>query len=223
MKRRADFHTHTVISDGQLTLLELVQQARSLDHRFLAVTDHVGVGDIEDTMARLIAASQRASTPGLQVVVGVEITHVPPRHLDEAIRRARRAGARIVLVHGETVTEPVAPGTNRAAVANPEVDILAHPGLLDPRDAEQARAHGIFLEISGRSTHGMANGRVVAVAEVRDVPTVVDSDAHEPAHLLTQAAAFHLARAAGASSRRARRSVESFPEALIRRLLQGGR
>ncbi|MHB1435539.1 MAG: histidinol phosphate phosphatase domain-containing protein [Thermoplasmata archaeon] len=223
MSRRADFHTHTLISDGALTLPELVQRARVLDHRFLAVTDHVGLGDIESTMARLRAASDRCSTPGLEVVVGVEITHVPPRRLDEAVRRARRAGARIVLVHGETVAEPVAPGTNRAAVQNPEVDLLAHPGLLDLRDAERARAHGIHLEISGRTTHGLANGRVVGVAEASGTATVVNSDAHEPSHLLTQAEAFRVARATGATLARARRSVSTYPDALVRRLRQGGR
>lgn len=223
MNRRADFHTHTLISDGSLSLPELVQRARVLDHRFLAVTDHVGLGDIEPTLARLRAASERCSTPELEVMVGVEITHVPPRLLDEAVRRARRAGAGIVLVHGETVAEPVAPGTNRAAVQIPEIDVLAHPGLLDFRDAERARANGIYLELSGRTTHGLANGRVAAVAEATGTPTVVNSDAHEPAHLLTLAAAFDVARASGAPLARARRSVAAFPEALLRRLRQGGR
>ncbi len=223
MIRRADFHTHTLISDGSLTLPELVQRARALDHRFLAVTDHVGLGDIESTMARLQAASDRCSTPELEVMVGVEITHVAPRHLDEAVRRARRAGARIVLVHGETVAEPVAPGTNRAAVQNPEIDLLAHPGLLERKDAERARAHGIFLELSGRTTHGLANGRVARIAESSGTPTVVNSDAHEPSHLLTQAEAFGVAQASGATRPRARRSVSTYPEALLRRLRQGGR
>ena len=223
MNRRADFHTHTLISDGSLSLPELVQRARVLDHKFLAVTDHVGLGDIEPTLARLRAASERCSTPELEVMIGVEITHVPPRLLDEAVRRARRAGAGIVLVHGETVAEPVAPGTNRAAVQNPEIDVLAHPGLLDLRDAERARANGVYLELSGRTTHGLANGRVAAMAEASGTLTVVNSDAHEPSHLLTPAAAFAVARASGAPLARARRSVTAYPEALIRRIRQGGR
>ncbi len=38
---------------------------------------------------------------------------VAPRYIPEVARRARRAGAEIVLVHGETLAEPVPPGTVR--------------------------------------------------------------------------------------------------------------
>ena len=49
-------------------------------------------------------------------------------------RKRRNAWLRIsVVVHGETLVEPVEPGTNRAAVSCPEVDILAHPGCLPKR------------------------------------------------------------------------------------------
>ena len=43
--------------------------------------------------------------------------------------RARALGAQIVLVHGETIVEPVPPGTNHQAI-EAGVDILAHPGLI---------------------------------------------------------------------------------------------
>ena len=41
----------------------------------------------------------------------------------------RGLGARIIVVHGETIVEPVRPGTNRKALES-DVDILAHPGLI---------------------------------------------------------------------------------------------
>ena len=76
----------------------------------------------------------------IRALPGVEMTHVPPRPSREVARRARAAGAAVVEVHGETVVEPVEPGTNRAAIDCDEVDVLAHPGLLTAEDAARAAA-----------------------------------------------------------------------------------
>ncbi len=45
------------------------------------------------------------------------------------VRLSKELGAEIVVVHGETSVEPVAPGTNNASVELSDVDILAHPVL----------------------------------------------------------------------------------------------
>ena len=90
-------------------------------------------------------------------------------------------------MHGETVVEPVEPGTNRAAIDCEDVDVLAHPGLLDPQDAARAAARGCFIEVSGRKGHGFANGHVVRTALAAGAPLILDSDAHEPQDLLTPA------------------------------------
>ena len=76
-------------------------------------------------------------------------------------------GARVVNVHGETVMEPVEPGPTLAAVSSANVDILAHPGLITPGDAAIAASNGVFLEVSARRGHGLANGHVVKTARRR--------------------------------------------------------
>ena len=55
----------------------------------------------------------------------------------------------LIVVHGETLVEPVAPGTNRAAI-EADIDILAHPGLITVEEAARARERGVFLELSAR-------------------------------------------------------------------------
>ena len=50
-------------------------------------------------------------------------------------------------MHGETICEPVAPGTNRAAI-EAGVDILAHPGLITEEEARLAASKGVLLEVS---------------------------------------------------------------------------
>jgi len=76
-----------------------------------------------------------------KVLPGVEITHIPPALIKNAVSLARRCGASIVIVHGETLVEPVEKGTNLAAL-NEDIDILAHPGLITEEDALLAKKNG---------------------------------------------------------------------------------
>jgi histidinol phosphatase-like PHP family hydrolase len=124
----------------------------------------------------------------MHLVPGVEITHVPPALIAETARRARRLGARLVVVHGESPVEPVPSGTNRAAI-DAEIDLLAHPGLIDRDTVARAAKRGIYLEISARDGHSLGNGLLVTLArEVGALEAlVVSSDAHAPGDLLTRA------------------------------------
>ena len=95
------------------------------------------------------------------------------------------------------LTNPVEPGTNHAAVSSAHVDVLAHPGLIDPEDAQIAADNGIFLEVSARKGHGMANGHVVRMAKSAGARMLLDSDAHEPGDLLSPSYAMKVARGGG--------------------------
>ncbi|MGQ0797828.1 MAG: histidinol phosphate phosphatase domain-containing protein [Methanobacteriota archaeon] len=216
--RRAEFHSHTVLTDGELLGIELIRRAVALGHRAIAVTDHVSLGNIEWVVRQEILDCDLAKSWDILAIPGVEITHVPPDRLDDAVRAARRAGARVVVVHGETISEPVAPGTNRRAVSNPDVDILAHPGLITREDADLARSNDVFLEISTRRAHAPANGHVAREAEGAVATPIVDSDAHAPGDLVTQDEAVRFARAAGLPERLVTTATEGAPDALLKRL-----
>ena len=114
------------------------------------------------------------------VLPGVEVTHVPREDIDLVARTAKEMGAKMVAVHGETVVEPVEPGTNEAAVRSSSVDILAHPGLISVDEARLAAERGVYLEVSARRSHAYANGHVARVAREVGASMVLDSDAHEP-------------------------------------------
>jgi histidinol phosphatase-like PHP family hydrolase len=105
-------------------------------------------------------------------------------------------GARLVLVHGETLVEPVMPGTNRAAI-EAGVDILAHPGLITPGEVALARERGVCLEISARQGHCLGNGHVARLAREHGAALVVNTDAHEPKNLIDDAMARRILLAAG--------------------------
>jgi putative hydrolase len=132
----------------------------------------------------------------IKVVPGVEITHVPPVYISELSIKARSLGAKIVIVHGETIVEPVASETDHYAVLA-DIDILAHPGLIAPDDVTIAAQRGICLEISARKGHSLTNGYVAKLALEMGAKLVLDTDSHEPSDLITMEHALAVIRGAG--------------------------
>ncbi len=214
-----DFHTHTFLSDGALAPIELVRRAQVIGYRGMAITDHVGPGNLEYVL-RTLTIDCRAATSRWDILVlpGVEITHAPKEDIDMLATEAKKMGARVVNVHGETIVEPVEPGTNMAAVSSGHVDILAHPGLVTPEVASIAAANGVFLEVSGRRGHSYANGHVVRVAREAGARMILDSDAHEPRDLLTYDFALEVAIGAGLSRAEAEALLSDGPRQVLERV-----
>jgi histidinol phosphatase-like PHP family hydrolase len=194
-----DLHTHTTLSDGDLIPIELVRRASVLGYTTLAITDHVDPGNLSPVIAAQLPLKEPAREYGVTLLVGVELTHVPPAFIPGLARRAKAGGADIVVVHGETIVEPVAPGTNMAACTCPDVDLLAHPGLITPEEAREAARRGIALEITSRGGHNRTNGHVVLAGRAAGCVLVVNSDAHGPGDLLGKGAREGVARGAGLS------------------------
>jgi len=192
-----DLHTHSLLSDGVLLPTELVQRANHAGYRALAITDHVDRSNIDFAVPRLVEALDELNdhTP-VQAVPGAEITHVPPALVGSLVQKARDLGARIVIVHGETVAEPVIEGTNRAAIES-GADILSHPGLISMEDAVLAREKGVALEITARKGHSLSNGHVAKVAMAAGAIMVINTDAHAPEDLITRERAAIILRSAG--------------------------
>ena len=214
---RFDFHSHTFLTDGQASATDMWREAELLGHRALAVTDHIALEDPTALMDRLRQEARGWEGEPLVTLVGVEITMVAPRRIAEVAKAARRAGAEIVIVHGETPANPVPRGTNRATVELPDVDILAHPGFISSEEAELAKAHDIILEISGRTMHMVTNGHVVGTALAVGNDLVVDSDAHATDELVPLELAHRLARGAGVPEDRLGKVLSETPRRLLRR------
>ena len=179
-----DLHSHTFFSDGELVASELVRRAEAKGLRALGLTDHGDLSNIDFIVPRLVAVAERLNeVMGIEVIPGIELTHVPPAHIAEGAALARSLGARVVIVHGETVVEPVAPGTNRAAI-EACVDVLAHPGLITAEEAALAAVNGVLLEITARGGHSLTNGHVARMALAAGAKMVVDTDSHAPGDLI---------------------------------------
>ncbi len=216
--RRCDFHTHTILSDGELLPMELIRRAAKADHRAVGLTDHASFSNLEWIIESLVRDCKKADAWGIEAIPGVELTHVPARYVDEAVRKSRKAGAELVVFHGETPVEPVEKGTNHEAVTNPDVDILAHPGMISIDDAELAAKNDIYLEITCRKGHSLSNGHVAAMAREAKAQMLVNTDAHSPDELSTMELANTVARGAGMDPVEVRAALVSNPEALLKRL-----
>ena len=192
-----DLHTHTIFSDGELIPSELVRRGIVKGYRAIAITDHGDASNLDLIIPRIVKVSRELEGSwNLKVIPGIELTHVPPKSIRTLAEEARSLGARIVVIHGETIVEPVPEGTNYEAV-NADIDILAHPGLVIEEVAEIARDRGIMLEITARKGHSLTNGHVVRVAKKVGASVIINSDAHSHCDLLSIDMAKKIACGAG--------------------------
>jgi putative hydrolase len=214
-----DLHTHSLYSDGELVPAELWRRAQVKGYRYLAITDHVDASNFEVVFARLKTAALSLNRGDYPVLIpGLEFTHLPPALIAPLTAQARALGVPLIVVHGESLVEPVAPNTNRAAI-EADIDILAHPGLITVEEAARARERGIFLELSARKGHSLANGHVARTAQEVGASLIVNTDSHSPSDLISRQQAERIARGAGLTEP-AVQTLFADAEALARRLAE---
>jgi histidinol phosphatase-like PHP family hydrolase len=194
-----DLHTHSFFSDGELCPAEHLRRVEVMGYQAVAITDHADSSNLDFIIPRLIKAAMELNpVSNTRLIVGVELTHVPPALFARLTKRARKLGAEIVVAHGETPVEPVAPGTNLAAI-EAGVDLLGHPGFIKVSDAALAAEKGVMLELSGRGGHSLTNGHVAKIAEKTGAKLAVNADAHGPRDFHNAEMAERVALGAGLS------------------------
>jgi DNA polymerase (family X) len=186
-----DLHSHTDWSDGRATLEQMVEAARTLGRRYLAICDHarrLRDGRLERQTEEIAMLNERAR--GIQVLAGIEVDIRADGSLDMPDDVLRERDWVMASVHSgfdkprEELTRRIS-----AAMENPHVDCIGHPTgrKLNRRDAydvdfeallEKAIETGTFLEINSQpdrldliDTHA----RAAAEAGVR---IVISTDAH---------------------------------------------
>ena len=135
-----------------------------MGYRIIGISDHADSSNLETVISSLLGLKKKmAYYENITIVPGVEITHVPKHLIGEVIAEARNLGALYVVVHGETLSEPVEEGTNHEA-------ILGGP-ISSPIPASSARKmrglpreRGVLLEITARKGHSLSNGHVAKLA-----------------------------------------------------------
>jgi histidinol phosphatase-like PHP family hydrolase len=189
-----DLHTHSVFSDGELIPSEIIRRMAAKGNEGVAITDHADFSTIPLILKNLLKLKELEYE--IDFLIGVEITHVPPKLIGKAVELAWKEGAEIVIVHGETIVEPVLPGTNSSALEE-EINILAHPGIISEEEAEKARENGIYLEISARKGHCLTNGHIARISEEFSCDLVINTDMHSPSDIIENETAVRILKGAG--------------------------
>lgn len=215
-----DLHTHSIFSDGELIPAELARRAFAMGYDAIAITDHMDQSNIDLIIPRIVRAVNALKNHiSIEIIPGAEITHVPPSLMPDMVKEARNLGAKIVVVHGESIVEPVAEGTNRAAI-EAGADILAHPGLITHNDLLFAKEKGITLEITARKGHSLSNGYVAKWALNLGIPLILNTDAHSPSDLITKNSARQILMSAGIEDKGID-SIFQHAEKLVKKALGG--
>jgi putative hydrolase len=204
-----DFHTHTLLSDGVLIPSEQVRRAAHIGYQAIGLTDHVDGSNLDLVIPRIVKVAKELNRfQDVFVIPGAEITHAPPEQIRELVQEARKLGAVLVVVHGETPNEPVAAGTNLAGIeAGP--DILAHPGFITSEEARLAAERGVFLEITSRAGHSLTNGHVARIAVISGARLVVNTDTHSPENMITRETALKVLMGAGLTEAQAKAAFKN--------------
>ena len=196
-----NLHCHSLLSDGELLPSELAVHYAAAGYKAIAITDHADYSNIAlITKAILEFTRHWPKNRKIMVLPGIELTHLPPEQFEPLAKYARKEGIRVIIGHGETLVEPVIPGTNRAAL-EADIDILAHPGLISNADIKLAKKRGIFLEITSRHGHSDTNAHVVEHALELGAKLILNHDSHRPEDIISPQDLINIGLRAGLSQK----------------------
>ncbi|MFH1394724.1 MAG: DNA polymerase/3'-5' exonuclease PolX [Candidatus Omnitrophota bacterium] len=199
---KGDLHSHTVETDGSLTIKEMVLAAKRKGYRYFAVTDHsknvrIANGMDEKRLLKHIANIKkiRETISGIKVLAGVEVDILEDGKLDIEDYVLKELDVVIAAVHSKFSLDK-AKQTNRIlrAMDNKYVSILAHPSgrLITTRKPIQADFDKIFLKAAENNvcleinTHGERidlNDLHCRRAKEFGAKFVINTDAHDASQL----------------------------------------
>lgn len=192
-----NLHCHSLLSDGVLLPSEVAMRYFSLGYKTIAITDHADYSNIDIIIKAVLEFTGHwPKDAKIKVLPGIELTHLPLEQFKPLAKYAREKGIKVIIGHGETLVEPVIKGTNRAAL-QADIDILAHPGLINAEEVKIAKKGGIFLEITSRKGHSDTNQHVVEQALKFVAKLILDTDSHCPEDIIPQEQLINIAQRAG--------------------------
>lgn len=199
----ADLHLHTVWSDGEGTIEDMVETAQALGRKLLAITDHSFLLKIDDEIPYEKLERQKAEIHDLRkkygsdftLLHGVEVDILSDGSLDLPVEILKDLDIVVASLHSN-LHQPRQVITDRLirAIRNPFVDIIAHPsGRSLPRfegadldwDAVYAAAGAcnVALEINSNPEHLDLDEAHARRAAELGILLCIDTDSHAPRQL----------------------------------------
>ncbi len=218
---RGDLHMHTTATDGESTLVEMVQAARERKLAYIAITDHGqrvtmahGLDRSRllrqwDEIDRLSESLAEEGRPPIVVLKGIEVDILEKGGLDLPDEVLERADWVVASLHyGQQQSRERITARLIEAIENPNVAVIGHPTgrLINRRPAydldieaviEAAARTGTFLEINANPWRLDLDDRHAAAAKAAGVKLVISTDAHSTAGLDVMRCGILQARRAG--------------------------
>jgi DNA polymerase (family X) len=199
---RGDLHMHTTATDGEGTLVEMVQAARERNLAYIAITDHGQRVTMAhgldrhrllrqwDEIDRLNESLAEEGRPPIVVLKGIEVDILEKGGLDLPDEVLARADWVVASLHyGQNQPRERITARLIEAIGNPHVAVIGHPTgrLINRRPAydvdieaviEAAAQTGTFLEINANPWRLDLDDRHAAAAKAAGVKLVISTDAH---------------------------------------------
>jgi DNA polymerase (family X) len=199
---QGDLHVHSEWSDGHENLETLLLAAQSRGYKYLAITDHsVGLGIARglnsEKVHRQIESIRELNRKyqGIRLLTGMEVDIKSDGSLGMPDEILADLDLVLASIHSgmnqeeDRMTERIV-----SALANPHVDILAHPSarLLGERPPISFNIEKVFgsalrynkgLEINSMPTRLDLKDSYIYLARQMGIPLSIDSDAHRLEHL----------------------------------------
>jgi DNA polymerase (family 10) len=199
---RGDLHLHSKWTDGNSTILEMVCACKERDYQYCAITDHskavrvaggLSAEDFKRQREEIEAA--RAKVRGITVYTGCEVDILPDGSLDLPDSVLESLDVVVAAVHSK-MDMSQSEMTKRVlkALANPTVNILAHPTgrLINQRepfaiDLEQvfhaAKEQNVAVELNAQPDRLDLNDLHVFRAREIGTKIAINTDAHSTEQL----------------------------------------
>jgi len=191
------FHNHTVYSDGNATLKEMVEAARSAGYEYIGISDHSRSAHYANGLEIERVRKQQKEIDALQkeykdftIFKGIECDILPDGSLDYPDNILASFDFVIVSIHSKfKMTEPEMTKRILKAIKNPYVTILGHPTgrLLLTREAypvdmqtiiKAAGDLGVVMELNANPMRLDLDWRLGPLAVEKGVPVSINPDAH---------------------------------------------
>ena len=201
---QGDCHSHSEWSDGGSPIRVMVEAARSLGHRYLAITDHsprltIAHGLDAERLRQQLDLIDRlnAEFAPFRILTGIEVDILEDGTLDQDPDLLRRLDVVVASVHSKLRMES-SEMTRRMvrAIENPHSDILGHctgriivgrgrqPSSFDPEKVFAACARsGTAVEINSRPERRDPPAELLGLAMEAGCFVSIDTDAHAPGQL----------------------------------------
>ena len=194
---QGDLHMHTTATDGQATILEMVEAAKARGLKYIAITDH----SKRVTMANGLDADRlrahwknidkaRGKISGIEILCGIECDILEDATMDLPDDVLAEADWVVAVLH-YGLKQPRDQINKRLlnAITNPNVSAIGHPSgrvigkrpgaeISFPEVFQAAADHGCMMEINAHRSRLDLDDVHAAAAKDFGIPIVISTDAH---------------------------------------------